>query len=123
MQLINGLFSINGIINTFLLLCVMVGGFFAFRYGQKKSNVEGMKETILVLSGQVAAIKESLAMVERENEHHKIIFETILSAMRQKGIIITVEGEMVTIDDGRNKTSSLRRSTRQTAIKKETGAS
>lgn len=119
MQFMNSLFSLNGIINTFLLLCVMIGGFFAFRYGQKKSNVEGMKETILVLSGQVAAIKESLSMVEKENEHHKIIFETILLAMKQKGIIITVEGEMVTIDDGRNKTSSLRRTTKQPIVPKK----
>jgi dihydroxyacid dehydratase/phosphogluconate dehydratase len=78
-----------------------------------------MKETISVLSGQMVVVKESLATVKEENNHLKAVIETIHSALKQKGIIITVEGEMVTIDDGRNKTSSIRRSTKQTITKVE----
>jgi hypothetical protein len=114
MQFMNSLFSLNGIINTFLLLCVMIGGFFAFRYGQKKSNIDGMKETIDVLTGQMAAMKESLAMVKEENVRLKTVIETISSALKQKGILITIEGEMVTLEDGR-RTSSMRHSTKTPA--------
>ena len=99
MQFMNNLFSLNGIINTFLLLCTLVGGFFAFKQGLKKKSFEALQETISILQSQVEAIRSSLEVVEKRNRHLEYVIETVQEALKKRGMIISIDGDLVTITD------------------------
>jgi len=97
-----GLFGISGII----------GAFFTIRNTRRAAIVAIQDQTIEALQQQINALKAGQEAMQKENDHLKIIIETISSALKQKGIVISVEGEMVVVEDGRNRTSSMRHSTR-----------
>lgn len=120
MTFFSSLFSLNGLINTFLILCVSIGGFFAFRYGMKKQNFTAMEQTIIILQNQVNAIQTSLDAVEKRNVHLEYVIETVQVALKQKGIIISIDGDLITISDALGKTSSSIRKRAPAPVKKPT---
>ncbi len=76
--------------------------YFTFRSGltalQKQVN-EALRERVDVLESKIADL-------EKEKAIHRHIIDTITSALKQRGMVVTIDGDMVTISD---KTSSTHR--------------
>lgn len=113
--MINFFSGILPILQSILLLATIAGGVFVFRSTKRTSIVQIQNDTITAMQRQIDVLKTDLESLKKENEHLKYLSETTVSALKQKGMIITIEGEMVTIEDARgHSSSSIRRSTRQT---------
>lgn len=82
-----------------LMLCVLIGGFFAVRNGRQTSLAKFQEDTNKALKDRIAVLESKIADFEKENVIQRHVMETITSALKQRGMIITVDGDMVTIQD------------------------
>ncbi len=101
---------------TFLLaLSGIAGSALAYR-NVKVSNVAQVQTTTIdAMQHQIDALKDECNSLRKENDRLSYIIDTICSALKQKSIILTIEGELITLEDGRSQHSKVvRRSTRKT---------
>ena len=109
-SLIQSLNSFAGLISVVLLLIVSI---VAGRYTVKsnvhnttneaqKSAIEAMHAEIDVLRGKIEDIKSESMDIKKENIRLQITIDTIKSALKGMGLVVTVDGEMVMINDGKS---------------------
>lgn len=97
-------------ISTVLAICLTIGGMFAIRQGYSKQVGEIQDKVISAQKAQITTLEGRVEACEKEVDHLHGIIETISEALRQRGIVISISGEMVTIEDaGGGKRTSLRR--------------
>lgn len=104
-------------LNIVLIICLTVGGFFAFRNGRSEALARGQKDTIGMLEQRTKALESKINDLEKQNTVQQHIIDTITSALKQKGMIVTIDGDMVTIQDAQGRRSTHRKHT--TTSKKE----
>lgn len=104
--------NLTNILNTLNVLIILlgtIGGLYAFARTRKNETVTIQAETITALSQQVQAIKDKLDDLEKDNTRLRQVIDTIQSALRQKGILVTIDGDMVIIEQKEHKTSVIKR--------------
>jgi len=105
--LLQSLSAFAGLISMVLLLVVAV---VAGRYMAKssigdaaskaqKSAIDAMGEELVVLRGRIDDIKSENTDIRKENTRLQFLMETIVSALKGMGLIVTIEGELVIIKD------------------------
>ncbi len=87
------------LINAILAICLTVGGFLAYRNGRQNQLNKFQQDTNSALKQRVEVLESKVLDFEKENVIQRHIIETITSALKQKGIVITIDGDMVTIQD------------------------
>lgn len=115
------------ILNLVLQIGGLVGGIVGsismFRHGYKievariandtiqtlQNNIEALKGQIETLKGQIETLAEKQTALDMENVHLRQIIETIKAALSKRGIFITIDGEMITIQEKDGTTSTLRK--------------
>ncbi len=95
----NALETIPYLINAVLAICITVGAFFAVRNGRQNQLNKFQQDTNSALKQRVEVLESKVVDFEKENVIQRHIIETITSALKQKGIVITIDGDMVTIQD------------------------
>ncbi len=81
---------------------------------EQKETMEAMRQRIDTLEGEVNSLEKKYLSMEKENNRLSGVIETICSALKQKSIFLTIEGEMITIEDNRASTRNIvRKSTRK----------
>lgn len=105
------------LINILLVICVTVGGFFAFRNGKQTQLAKFQTDTITALKERISTLEGKITDVEKENVIQRHVLETITSALKQRGLIITVDGDLVTITDQKTGESHHRKRLPDTARK------
>lgn len=113
----NNLTQIFALINALWIICGSIGGFFAFRHAVKTKVIELQHETIDLLKTQIDTLEQKVDLLKEENVRQSLIIETIQAALKQKGIIVTIDGDLVTISDGKQ-SSSVKRSAKSPTLKK-----
>jgi|SRR5579859_3288086 len=96
-------------LNVAIILFGSIGGLYAFSRSRKNETVTIQSETITALSQQIQAVKNKQDDLEKENARLRQVIDTIQSALRQKGILITIDGDMVIIEQKERKTSAIKR--------------
>src|SRR5258708_17759579 len=97
------------ILYTILMICGAAGGIVAFIASRKTKIFEIQHQTIGAMQEQLDVIERKVEGLETENTRLTLVIDTIQSALKQKGIIISINGEMVTITDTSGTSSSLRK--------------
>ncbi len=92
--------------------------FFAFRSGLNSMQ----QQAIAALKDRLDAQDREIAELKRENARLHQTQDTIISALKQKGMVVTIEGEMVTIEGPHGKSSTVRQKPPITKITKATPA-
>jgi hypothetical protein len=123
----NTINSILVIMVSFLTLCTIVGGIFVFRNAKRSGIIMIQDQTIQALQQQIDAVKEQQIFMreqqvelQKENTRLQFVIETIGAALKRKGILISIEGEMVTVSDARDGSSStLRRQSKVAPLPKK----
>jgi hypothetical protein len=82
-----------------LALCVTVGGIFAIRNGQQTQLVKFQKDTNDALRSRIEALEDKIADFEKENVIQRHIIDTITLALEKEGIVITINGDLVSIEN------------------------
>lgn len=94
-------------------LAVTLGMVFAFRTSMSKTAQEIQDRVIEALEKQINSLQDKIAELEKENALHKQTLGLIRSALRKRGLIISIDGDLITINDIGGNTSYTGRITGQ----------
>lgn len=98
--------NINDILpwlSLFFTACIGVGGFVAYRFSYNKTSGEIQERVISALKAETETLRSQVEGCEKEISRLKGIIETVQEALSKEGIRITIDGEMVMIQDDHQK--------------------
>lgn len=113
--------SINDIIpwlSLFFSGCVAVGGFIAYRFSYNKTSGEIQERVIGALKTETETLRTQVADHEKEIARLRGVIETVKEALSKEGIRITIDGEMVMIQDANQGGKAYHRTPRPSRTKK-----
>ena len=87
------------IVNLALCIGLAIGGVAAFRHGFARTANEVQERVINALESEINTLKDRLSELEKENIRLTQVIATIRAAMRRRGLLVTIEGELVSIRD------------------------
>ncbi|QBD76185.1 hypothetical protein EPA93_09250 [Ktedonosporobacter rubrisoli] len=90
------------IINMLLMIFGIVGGLFALRHGSLKAANEVQERAINALQAELATVRLRLTDLQAENGRLKHIVATIVAALNNCGIELSINGDMVNIKSDQN---------------------
>lgn len=96
-------------LSLFLALCVTVGGVFAYRQNYAKTASEIQERVINTLKTEADSLRLHVNDCEKEIERLKQTIETILAALKKQGIYVTIDGDMILIEDKSGRIASMRK--------------
>lgn len=92
------------ILNLIFLVCGAFGGFFAFRHSARIGTVNIQHDTIEALQARIETLEGEIEGLKRESTRKDYILETIQEALKQRGILVTISGDLVTLTDANGST-------------------
>ena len=87
------------ILNTIIMLCALLGGYLAFRGSRQQSIGEIQSQVINALKAELETLQRRMDALEKENTRLVQIMGLIKSALRKRGLTISIDGDLVTISD------------------------
>lgn len=100
------------IISAVLALAALIGGLVAFLRGNRTEVTRIQDETIKAFKERLEILEKRQADLEKDNQRLQQTIETIKAALKQKGIHITIDGDMVIIEDGSSISAKRRAATK-----------
>lgn len=91
-----------------LTLCVIIGGWIAFRQGFGKQSSEIQEQTINALKTRLETLESQAESDAKELRRLRQIINTIRHALKRRGLHIEIEGEFVTLIDAAGQSDSTR---------------
>ncbi len=92
-------YTAASILNASLTICVIIGGYLAMRSGKRRQAGEIQSQVIEALQAELEALQRRVDSLERENTRLTQIMSLIKQALRQRGLAISIDGDLVTISD------------------------
>lgn len=86
-------------INLGMVVLIALGGVMAFHYSIAKTSSEIQERVIHALQSEIQTLHERIAAVEKENTRLLQIVGIIKSALKRRGIVVTIDGDLVSIHD------------------------
>lgn len=109
MTLITAFNTVAPSIMTLLLIGGIIGGIFAFKNARKSGIILIQDQTIVALNQRLDAQDKEIEALKNKNVYLEQVIETINLAMKKRGVVISVDGEMVTFTDAVGRSSTVRR--------------
>lgn len=82
--------------------------FFAVKNGVMRSTNQAQGSAISAMRSEIETLRERIEDAEKENSRLEQIIDTICVALKKRGLIITVQGEMINIEDKRGGSTTAR---------------
>jgi hypothetical protein len=96
------------IFSIVLTVCSILGGILAFRNGFARTANEVQDRVINALEAELEQLRQRLDEIKDENTRLKLTIDTICSALKSRGMAVSIEGDMVLIHDHTGNRSSTR---------------
>ena len=101
--------TIDTLIHLASVAIIAIIGLLAYRSGISKTQASAQDNTIRALQGEINVLKDRITEIEKENHRHTQTIDLIKKALGQRGLIVTIDGDLVTIIDSKaGSTSSAR---------------
>lgn len=93
----------------------LVGAFFIIKSGRlqsantaQSSAISALQSEMTILRGRVEDKDKENAQLTQKINHLELTIDTICAALKKRGLIISVQGEMVNIEDKRGNSTTAR---------------
>ncbi len=86
-------------LNVLVTLMVVLGAFMAYHHGFARTVSDVQTRVISAMQHEIDTFHSRLATLEKENTRLSQVISTIRAALKQRGLRITIEGELVSIHD------------------------
>jgi hypothetical protein len=103
----NDLYTAFSVVSLILTICGIVGGYVAFKYGIARTASDVQEHVINALRNEIDVMRDRIEDLENENIRLDQIILTICEALKERGLIVHIEGSIVTVSDG-HETQSMR---------------
>jgi hypothetical protein len=91
--------SLAGLLSLGITLLVgVVGGIYMVRSGVGKQTNEAQESALNAMQAELTVLRTRVDDAKRDNDRLRKTIDTITTALKIKGIIITIYGEMVNIE-------------------------
>ena len=101
--LIQTLSALSGILTTGTgFIIVIVGWFIMAKSGIGKKTSEAQSGAIIALEAEVSALTRKVDSITKENARLEQTIDTICMALKTRGMLISIQGEMINIEDLKN---------------------
>ncbi len=87
------------LLNFLITLCLIVGGFVAYRQGFEKTANEVQERVITALQSEIHALQDRVIALEKENVQLNHVLNTVCASLSRRGIQVKVDGDTVSIHD------------------------
>ena len=111
--------SVLSIVSTLLAIAGLIGAAFAFRQAKKTELIKIKDETIDALQDQMKTIRDKQDDLERQNTRLENILATIQEALKKRGILVTIDGDLVSITEVSGVSTSYHKTTRDKKMLEE----
>ena len=91
--------NILTILNLVVTLGIIAGGIVAYFHGFARTADEVQERVINAMQHEIDALHDRLTALEKENTRLSQVIMTIRAALKQRGLHITIDGELVSIHD------------------------
>ena len=91
--------SILSVISMLFTIGALLGGIWAFKTSIGRTANEIQERVITALEADIAHLRERLDELREENTHLRLVIDTICTALKSRGLIIKIDGDMISIDD------------------------
>jgi 3-dehydroquinate dehydratase len=98
----NDINTILSIFSVTLTIASIIGGFYAFKTSLSRTANEVQEHVINALNQEISVLRGRLDDLEKENKKLNQVIVTICEALKRRGLIVTIEGNLVTLTDGKN---------------------
>lgn len=85
------------VLNLFMTICLLAGGVIAYRHGIARTANEVQERVISALQSEMEILQTRISTLEKENTRLSELLMTIRSALKRRGIHITIDGDMISI--------------------------
>jgi cell shape-determining protein MreC len=110
----NFLQTVNSYSGLLSMVFAIAAAIYAARYVSKSQSsnsatntaTEAQEKAIHALETRLEVQEKDINDLKRENSRLQLILETIKAALKGRGLIITIDGEMITIGDGSSSTTA-----------------
>lgn len=89
------------LLNLLITVCLVIGGIAAYRHGFTRTANEVQERVIHALQSEIQSLHDRIEALERENTRLNYIITTMCSALKQRGLHVTIDGDIVSIQDHR----------------------
>jgi hypothetical protein len=116
LNLIQSLSALSGLITDGTVLFIaIIGSFFLVKSGIGKTVSKANQEAITALQATIIALQADLSTMSRKIEEEikrnarlDQTIDTICAALKIRGMVITIQGEMIHVEDRNGKTTTTR---------------
>lgn len=107
--------TIAGIVSMGITI---VGAVYIVRSNTGKATSDAQQNAISALQAEVATLRNRIEDAEKENTRLQQVIQTICAALKVRGMVITIQGEMIHIQDdkGTSTTTHMQSSLRQAGV-------
>jgi cell division protein FtsB len=96
------------LLSLILTLCAILGGILAWRSGFNSTANAVQERVINALESEIAALRQRLEDVARENTRLDQMIETICLALKKRGLEVAIDGDVITITDNQGSSTITR---------------
>ncbi|HCI78999.1 MAG TPA: hypothetical protein DHW02_04850 [Ktedonobacter sp.] len=89
------------VLNLLITICLVIGGIAAYRHGFTRTANEVQERVIHALQSEIQSLHDRIEALERENTRLNYVISTMCSALKQRGLHVTIDGDIVSIQDHR----------------------
>ena len=93
------MFSFLSILNLIATLALLLGGILAYHHGFTRTVSEVQERVIHALQSEIGSLQDRIEALEKENTRLSHVITTIRSALKKRGLHVTIDGELVSIHD------------------------
>ena len=86
-------------LNLVVALAIVLGGAIAFRYGLNRTANEIQERVINALQSEIHTLQDRIEALEKENTRLSQTIAIIRTALKQRGLSVTIDGDLISISD------------------------
>ncbi len=106
MNVLNDSNIILNIVYISIMLTTVAGSIIAFKVGIARTATEVQERVINALNSEIKSLTDRIVDLEKENINLKQTMGLIKSALRKRGLSVTIEGDLVTIESSNGTTQT-----------------
>lgn len=100
-------------LSAFLGLCISIGGAFAFKQSYSKTVSDIQERVIGALNKEIETLNRKIETCEEDITRQQRVIETIQEALKSQGIIIKIDGDIVTIEEAATRKTTVRKTVKR----------
>jgi uncharacterized protein YPO0396 len=104
--------GLNAYAGLFSFLIVVIGAFFTSkamnRHNISEETNKAQNDAIAAMQGEIASLRRKVEDLNKDKIRLEQTIDTICAALKIRGMVITIQGELIHIEDKNGKTTTTR---------------